>query len=176
MREAAIDPEVMGIRYYAYAFDAHQTDAAVAHPRAFVSTDPFADARGMEAHVRVGVATMKQRSPERDMLYLDKAWSKIQRIARPRSTDTHDRPALRPFDGDVAYTDMGWDPFVQAVTPEDVALAAPDVSDLLGEIESGGCTGIDEEDREYVLHYLRRASEFVADLAADGRGMVYLIG
>ena len=34
----------------------------------------------------------------------------------------------------------------------------------------------DEEERRYVLHYLERARDFVESLAAEGRGMVYLIG
>lgn len=36
----------MGIRYYAYAFDADMTARAQADPRSFISDDPLADAWG----------------------------------------------------------------------------------------------------------------------------------
>ena len=38
----------MGIRYYAYAFDADQTEAALADPHHFLSDDPLADAWGLD--------------------------------------------------------------------------------------------------------------------------------
>ena len=34
----------------------------------------------------------------------------------------------------------------------------------------------DEDELRYILDFLKRAQEFVESLAADGRGMVYLIG
>lgn len=63
----------MGIRYYAYAFDADRTAEALASPRLFLSSDPLADAWGLERGARCGAATFRQAVPDRDMLYLDKA-------------------------------------------------------------------------------------------------------
>jgi hypothetical protein len=58
----------LGIRYCACAFDADQTDQAQADPRAFISSDPLADAWGFEPHANPAVATSQQRVPERDLL------------------------------------------------------------------------------------------------------------
>jgi len=70
----------MGIRYYAYAFDAYLTQQAVDDPHSILSSDPPADAWGLEPHASVSVATFEQVSPKRDMLYLDKAWSALQSL------------------------------------------------------------------------------------------------
>jgi hypothetical protein len=68
----------MGIRYYAYAFDADRARQAVDDPHSILSSDPLADAWALEPHASVSVATFEQVSPKRDMLYLDKAWSALQ--------------------------------------------------------------------------------------------------
>ncbi|GAA1533895.1 hypothetical protein HD600_001840 [Microbacterium ginsengiterrae] len=52
----------MGIRYYAYAFDADLAQQAVHDPRSIVSSDPLADAWGMEPHASVGIATFLHRA------------------------------------------------------------------------------------------------------------------
>lgn len=41
----------MGIRYYAYAFDADRAQQAVDDPHSILSSDPLADAWGLEPHV-----------------------------------------------------------------------------------------------------------------------------
>ncbi|BBH16793.1 hypothetical protein Back2_10800 [Nocardioides baekrokdamisoli] len=165
----------MGIRYYAYAFDRDQTDEVLANPRNYISSDPFADAWGMEPHAYVGIATMEQTTPERDMAYLDKAWSYLQRLSGP-TAEKGPRPAYRMFEGAVTFTGMGWDPYVHALTPAEVAEIAPDVAAMVSEIESGGLQTVGDPDKLYVEQYLRRAGEFVSCLASEGRGMAYLIG
>ena len=82
----------MGIRYYAYAFDADLAQRAVHDPDSILSSDPLADAWGLEPHASVSVATFEQVSPKRDMLYLDKAWSALQSLTRPMRDDVP--PAL----------------------------------------------------------------------------------
>jgi len=63
----------MGIRYYAYAFDADMTARAQADPRSFISDDPLADAWGMPHGAQIAVTNFEQSVPETEMLYLDKA-------------------------------------------------------------------------------------------------------
>lgn len=89
----------MGIRYYAYAFDGDLTERALADPRSIVSGDPLADAWGMEPGAQSSIATFKQAIPERDMLYLDKAWGLLQAVTAPTAFDSVARPAYRMFEG-----------------------------------------------------------------------------
>lgn len=165
----------MGIRYYAYAFDHDDTDRALADPRAFVSEDPLADAWGFEPHARVATPTFSQAVSERDMLYLDKSWSHLQLLTCPESACTA-RPAYRMFEGGVTMYADGWEPWIRPLRPEEVAIIAPDVVSVLDEAVSDRRRDADVPDWDYALTYLRRASEFVTNLAAERRGMVYLIG
>lgn len=64
----------MGIRYYAYAFEAEDTERAIQDPRSMMACDPLGDAWGIVPGGHGDIATLKQHTPERDMLYLDKAW------------------------------------------------------------------------------------------------------
>lgn len=173
----------MGIRYYAYAFDADLTDQAVNDPFSIVSSDPLADAWGMEPHAAVSVATFEQVSPTRDMLYLDKAWSALQSLIRWCSTGGGESPASRMLDGAVTMRGLGWDPWIRTIRPEEVLR----IRDALCEIDEAAVRewvrgwrsplGADDEDEvRYVLEFLNRAQEFVTQLAEDGRGMVSLIG
>jgi len=172
----------MGIRYYAYAFDANLVQRAVDDPHSMLSSDPLADAWGMEPHASVSVATFEQVSPKRDMLYLDKAWSALQSLTHP----TPDSPAgssYRMFEGNVTMHGLGWDPWVRTILPEEVPvirddLCAIDESRVRAWAESWRSPRVadDEDELRYILDFLQRAQEFVASLAADGRGMVYLIG
>lgn len=173
----------MGIRYYAYAFDAALTEQAVADPDSILSSDPLADAWGLEPHASVSVATFEQVSPKRDMLYLDKAWSALQSLTRPVSDDPAVGASFRMFEGSVAMHDMGWDSWVRTIRPEEV----PAIRDELCAIDEARVRqwakkwhspyGADHEtELQYVLDFLGRAQEFVKVLAAEGRGMVYLIG
>ena len=173
----------MGIRYYAYAFDADLAQQAIDDPHSILSSDPLADAWGMEPHASVSIATFKQASPKRDMLYLDKAWSAMQYLTRPTSDDLAAGSSYRMFEGNVTMHDLGWDPWVRTILPVEV----PAIRDDLCAIDEARVRAWartwrsphgadDESELRYVLDFLGRAQEFVESLAVDGRGLVYLIG
>ena len=173
----------MGIRYYAYAFDADLAQQAVDDPHSILSSDPLADAWGMEPHASVSIATFEQASPKRDMLYLDKAWSALQSLTRPMSDDLAVGSCYRMFEGNVTMHGLGWDPWVRTILPAEV----PAIRDDLCAIDEARVRawartwrsphGADDEDElRYVLDFLGRAQEFVESLASDGRGLVYHIG
>lgn len=161
----------MGIRYYAYAFEKDETHQALADPRAFIGEDPLADAWGFEPHAQVATVTFKQAVPERDLLYLDKAWRPLQ-VLTGRT-----RAAFRMFEGDVTMSGLGWYPWIRALTPEEVLEVAEDLRALEDETPGEGlCAGISDEDIDYALPFLSRARRFVEALASEERGMVYMIG
>lgn len=170
----------MGIRYYAYAFDANQSEQARRDPRSLISSDPLADAWGLEPHAAVSYTMFEQSVPERDMLYLDKAWGGLQVITGPQGRGLLARPAYAMFEGEVTMHCSGWDPWVRALLPEELPAIERDLRDLsdteVSRIlrEDPSCT--EACDDAYVLPHLRRAHEFVAGLVSDGRGMVYMIG
>ena len=110
----------MGIRYYAYAFDADLAEQAVEDPHSILSSDPPADAWGLEPHAAMSVATFEQVSPKRDMLNLDKAWSGLQSLTRPAPDEPAAGTSYRMFEGHVRMHDMGWDPWVRTILPEEV--------------------------------------------------------
>ena len=164
----------MGIRYYGYAFDAGRTDEALADPRAFIASDPLADAWGFEPHAQLAVATFRQTTPDRDLLYLDKAWRELQALTEPV------RPAYRMFEGHVTMSSdcYSWTPWVRALTPAEIRPIDEDLSRIRSSAvrarlrRDGGTDG----DADYVVQYLDTARTFVRGLASDGRGMAYLIG
>jgi hypothetical protein len=172
----------MGIRYYAYAFDADLTEQAVRAPHSILSPDPLADAWGMAPGARAGVATFVRMVPERDMLYLDKAWSSLQRLTAPAAGVTVARPAHRMFEGRVRMVGLGWQPWVRTLTPEEIPAIARDLASISDEEVQArframaARTRAPDDEADYAGEFLRRAQEFVEGLAADGRGMVYLIG
>ena len=164
----------MGIRYYGYAFDADRTAEALADPRAFISSDPLTDAWGMEPHSQYSVATFQQRTPQRDLLYLDKAWRDLQSITGPT------RPAYRLFEGDITLSPDGysWTPWVRALPPDEIAAIADDLiritpASVRKQYRLSGASALGAD---YVVQYLEDARTFVRGLARDGRGMAYLIG
>lgn len=172
----------MGIRYYAYAFDADLAQQAVDDPHSILSSDPLADAWGMEPHATISVATFEQVSPKRDMLYLDKAWSALQSLTHP-APDSPAGPSYRMFEGNVTMHGLGWDPWVRTILPEEVPvirddLCAIDESRVRAWARSWRSRHGADDDSElrYVLDFLGRSQEFVKSLAVEGRGMVYLIG
>ncbi|WP_353815705.1 hypothetical protein [Agromyces sp. SYSU T00266] len=169
----------MGIRYYAYAYDAADTQVALDDPRRILSSDPLADAWGMQPHASVGTPTFAQALPRRDMLYLDKAWSALQAMTAPAIRD-RPRAAFRMFEGRVTHHSDGWDAWVRTILPQEVPAIRDDL-DRLARAESERRVAVEgaEADSDvdgYVLHYLRSARDFVTGLAVDGRGMVYMIG
>jgi Domain of unknown function (DUF1877) len=171
----------MGIRYYAYAFDADATERAVADPHSVLSRDPLADAWGMEPGVSVGVATLEQTTSERDLLYLDKAWRHLQAVTAAPASGGDARPAYRMFEGSVRMHDLGWDPWVRVLTPDEVAVVAQDLMGISAEeaetrLRASICRGPDADlEVEYALEYLHLAQTFVEGLVRDGRGMVFAI-
>lgn len=160
----------MGIRYYAYAFENDQTQRALADPRAFIGSHPLADAWGFEPHARVATVTFEQAVPERDLLYLDKAWRALQLLIGPT------RAAFRMFEGGVVGAGLGWHPWVRVLTPGEVADVAEDLRAVVDEAATVGLPAGVTEEGDYVLHYLSRARTYVEGLASQGRGMVYMIG
>lgn len=173
----------MGIRYYAYAFDADLAQQAVDDPQSILSSDPLADAWGMEPHARVSVATFEQVSSATDMLYLDKAWSALQSLTRRRPDEPTAGASARMFEGRVTMHDRGWDPWIRTILPGEVPAIRDDLCAIdetrvrMWAREWRSPFGADEEDEiRYVLDFLTRAQEFVTALADAGRGMVYLIG
>ncbi|WP_115790446.1 DUF1877 family protein [Arthrobacter silvisoli] len=172
----------MGIRYYAYAFDGKLTEQVLADPLGFLSDDPLADAWGFEHGATISTPTFEQAVPERDMLYLDKAWRHLQFFTSPVEPGLPPRPAFRMFEGEVAMHDMGWDPWVRTLTPPDVFTVARDLEDVTDDElelrlrESSFFSRDPEGEVGYAVNYLRQAQAFVTNLAAEGRGMVYMIG
>lgn len=163
----------MGIRYYAYAFDADMTELAMTDPRSFISEDPLADAWGMPHGASVATPTFVQGIPKTDMLYLDKAWSAMQRLSGRSEQNGAPRPAFRMFEGQVAMIESGWIPWVRALSPDEVVEIAADLMVL----EQGIDDAVEsDDDTEYVRNFLRRAVEFVSHAASQNRGFVYMIG
>lgn len=167
----------MGIRYYAYAFDACHTHRALSDPRAFISQDPLADAWGFEPGATIVSTDFRQSVPERDMLYLDKAWRELQLLTRPAARRTPPRPAYRMFEGQVTLDGPGWIGWCRALAPQEMPEIALDLADLEEELGAAAFGVSDaEDDARYQWHFLTRARRFVSGLAEDGRGMAYLIG
>lgn len=170
----------MGIRYYAYAVDAALAEHSMADPRAFISSDPLADAWGLEPHTAISVATFEQRLPRRDLLYLDKAWSYLQLLTRPFPPQEPTRPSYRMFEGAVTprRDGYGWDPWVRALRPGEMGPIACDLVELTNTPAElvHPYLGTQGEHVDYVMQYLEAARSFVLDLVRDGRGMAYLIG
>lgn len=171
----------MGIRYYAYAFDRDQTEQALTAPGSILSDDPLADAWGLvPRRAMVSTITWAQPLPQRDLLYLDKAWWHLQALTGP-SDGTAARPSYRMFEGEVTWTDRGHLPWVRALRPGDVPEIAHDLSAIgaseLARLPELGFLHRDlEEEISYIGHFLGRARAFMSTLAQDGRGMVYTIG
>ena len=171
----------MGIRYYAYAFDADRTEQALADPFTVIGSDPLADAWGLEPGFTMGVMGERPSLPERDFVYLDKAWRHLQRITWPGNL-TRPRPAYRMFEGQVSWSGMGHEPWVRVLTPDEVLRIAPDLErineqeveenldDPWKELRDKG------EEVAYAVEHLHRAKAFVQLVAAERRGFAYLIG
>jgi hypothetical protein len=163
----------MGIRYYAYAFEADMTARALADPASFISDDPLADAWGMPHGAQSAVTNFEQSVPKTEMLYLDKAWSALQAMTEPSGEDSRARPAYRMFEGQVTMDRYGWAPWVRALSPDDVAEIAEDLVELQHALRDDVA---DDCDAGYAIDFLKRAVEFVTGLAASHRGFVYMIG
>lgn len=115
----------------------------------------------------------------RDGLDLDKSWAHLQRYLE----ESGPRAAGELVAGDVTHTSDGWIPYRGLVSPERVRAAAADLATItqpllqafFGVSETEG-TSRDMEDYCYVSEYLRRAVEFIAEVALEKRAIVYWIG
>ena len=174
----------MGIRYYAYAVDSEQTGKALADPLTVVGSDPLADAFGLEPGFTQGVTDFRQSLPERDLLYLDKAWTYLQRLTAPSSPGASVRAAFRMFEGQVTYAADGftWRPWVRALPPHEVALIAQDLETISDHDIKASLSGFYspgqglESELAYATAFLHKATGFVHAAASDGRGFAYMIG
>ena len=174
----------MGIRYYAYAFDSDQTGNALADPLTVIGSDPLADVLGLEPGFTQGFTDFRQSLPERDLLYLDKAWPYLQRVTASHSSGAGARAAYRMFEGWVTYTDHGctWRPWVRALPPHEVALISRDLEtisdhDLEADLDRS-CSSRQalESELAYAAPFLHRAKVFPHAVASEGRGFAYIIG
>lgn len=163
----------MGIRYYAYAFDAKMTGMALADPLSFIGDDPLADAWGLPHDARFAATDFVQSVSKTDMLYLDKVWPSLQELSAPSSLAAKPRPAYRMFEGQVTWTDEGWIPWVRALAPEEVSEIAKDLVGLQRGLPDDAASDPNFED---VLEFLQRAVDFVTQAASANRGLVYTIG
>ncbi|MFM9432362.1 hypothetical protein ACFDR8_003279 [Arthrobacter sp. MP_2.3] len=153
----------VGTRYYAYAFDSDQTGKALADPFTVIRSDPYADACGLEPGFTLGVTGFRQSLPERDFLYLDKAWRYLQQLTSPCSQDDGARAAHRMFEGEVTFIDDGftWRPWVRALPPHEVAQIARDLGtirdhDVEGCLSDfgGSARQLVKSELTYAAHYL----------------------
>jgi hypothetical protein len=172
----------MGIRYYAYAFEAAHSEHALAAPEVFVSRDPLGDAWGLPHGWFTG-DMQGQLLSKRVMLYLDKAWNLLQRATRPTFVTDPARPAYRMFEGSPHFnSDGSHRPWVRAIAPAEVVEIARDVESItdadletaLTDERSAYPASADEV--AYATEYLHDAQEFARAIAADGDGFVYTIG
>ena len=174
----------MGIRYYAYAFDSDNTNAALKHPHHFVSADPLADALGLPHGFTAGTTNFEQGPPTEEMLYLDKLWPAFQDMTGPAWPDDQARPSYRMFEGRVTMLeDYSWRPWVRAIPPEEVPLIAEDLgtvseADFIQYYLTSRANYHDRDAGEAagVVHFLGRAQRFLDGLVESGRGFTYTIG
>jgi hypothetical protein len=152
------------------------------NPDKFISVDPFGDAWGPTAG----------RPP---MLYLDKCWQLLEELTRPQ-IEADPRPAYRLFEGDVACDSdqLGWYPWIRVLDADEIAEIAHDIAEIAHDIAeiAHDIVLLDDEDIRAMIathpafqqaedygnlrHDLTDAQTFVTDLAADGSGVVYMIG
>lgn len=165
----------MGIRYYAYPVDPEHTATAAATPELFLGQDPLSDAWGL---VPIGDSIYAiDAKPRPEMLYLDKCWRLLQALTRPEEGEC--RPAHILFAGYDRGGRYDYQPFLKALNPSEVAVAASDLAtignedlDRLFTRASPGWIG----DRNYLEQYMSQAVEFTTELRSRGWGMVYMIG
>lgn len=161
----------MGIRYYAYPVAPQNIDEVSKNPERFLSSDPLADAWGLEP---VGPNEYAMDvNPRPRMLYLDKCWSLMQRLTHQ---STQPRPAYALVAGDVIPDGFGWRPHVAALTPAEVIQVADDLDALADDELAGFCESLEEDDADYLNYHFEQARSFTRELAQSGEGLVYTIG
>lgn len=172
----------MGIRYYAYAFDGNMTHQAIHDPDSIVSFDPLADAWGFTPGATGFLdATFEHRLLECDFLYLDKAWSGLQKVTAPENDRVLPRAAFRMFEGNVRWGPFGHDRWMRIILPREVTTIAADLATLSDEEiwdKADGSAFLHQspdEQAEYMMDSIQLAKNFVEGLATSGRGFIYLI-
>ena len=170
----------MGIRYYAYPVDGALIEQARAEPLMFLSPDPLMDAWGgagdgwarshSEPRARTFTIGEVPESERPRMLYLDKAYPVFQRLFRGR-------PSYNLVAGAVRPCDMGWEPWIEVLGADEVREIALDVV-AVDPVAEGDVVldGPLDWEAEWINSYLVRAQHFVTELAAEGNGLVYMIG
>lgn len=167
----------MGIRYYAYAYGTVQTDCVEQDPPGIVVDELIADAWEFESDDAVSTLTGEQRLPERDILYLDRAWMHLQRVTAPQNGEPI-RPAHRMFQGEPSWAGR---PVERTLSPQAVVEISADLALVIDDevaerVRAQPCFGDPDGEVDYVLDHLARAREFVKELVRSGRGMIYMIG
>lgn len=164
----------MGIRYYAYAFDADKTDQALADPAHFISADPLADAWGLEPGFSDAITNFEQAVPEDEMLYLDKSWRVLQRLTKSDGPQTP-RPSFRMFEGDVTQGPMGHLPWFRGISPDEVRAIDRDLQQVVMPPPDPNADEYETQDHAFIGRHLQRAKMFVKINAELGRGFAYTI-
>lgn len=173
----------MGIRYSAVSFDAALSDKARQWPYRVYHNDPFEGSKDVGCSDRCDHSKREWSDPCRGYLGLDKAWRTLQRLTEPTWPDPA-RPAYRMFEGDATFVnEWPWEiPWVRAVLPEEVPAIRDDLLTLgIDDFDPAfrwrhNSDGTVVDDFDYEAMFLEHAKTFLAWLAEDGRGMVYLIG
>lgn len=161
----------MGIRYYAYPVAAKNIDEASQDPERFLSSDPLADAWGLEPIGPHAYATHVNPRPR--MLYLDKCWSLMQRLTHQMGQP---RPAYALVAGRVQPDGLGWLPHIATLTPDEVVHIADDLDAIADDELTTFCETLEECDADYLQDYFGQARTFTRELAQSGEGLVYMIG
>ncbi|AMS06627.1 MAG: hypothetical protein SOH99_14165 [Acidipropionibacterium acidipropionici] len=166
----------MGIRYYAYPVTADRIAAASIDPATAIPYDPFATS----FMPRLENATNPNPLDDPyDDLYLDKVWSWVGHLF---ATDwcEPDRPAYELFKGNATTVDVGWIPWEQFISPQELRVIAAD-------LDSAGPEDVDalieskkyhftEREGEWILDLLRQTQQFVRRRVERGEGMAIHIG
>lgn len=86
------------------------------------------------------------------------------------------------FEGDVTWTDRGHRPWVRTLVPDEIPGIARDLdiirgTDLQSQLRPVASSHRDpEEEVSYVIQFFEQARIFMSMLAADGGGLIYVIG
>jgi hypothetical protein len=159
----------MGIRYYACTWAADDIDLVLEEPRLALPRDPFMEVWSLRADDRSR------------LLYLDKLWPEFQHLTTADG-QRGARPCHRMFEGHVTHVELGWHPWIRAITPRETRAVARDL-DLVTDDDITRRFGTDDVldtrldvRRADLAHYLDTAKAFTRRAVRNGEGIVYMIG